>query len=386
MKATRFIADRLHCGDALVVCGVALSFLVMILAISVSGGFRREIRSAVSGISGDIQLTPLSMDYMGEEDPISASPSFAEDILSQKGVESMAPVIYRTGIVRSGDTVHGVVFKGTEADTASLGVRIPRRLSQILQKGVGDDLPAYFVSDRVKVRKFRVTGIYDSVLETPAAMVIYAPIKDMRRLNGWDESLAGALEISLDDSHKSNSRVDEAGALVGTIVVTGARDSSEELVATTARKRWPQLFGWLDLLDFNVLIIIVLMTLVAGFNMISGLLIMLFRNISTIGILKAMGMDDRGVAGVFLRVSSQLVLKGMAIGNALALLFCLLQSTTHLVKLNPANYFVSFVPVSVNLSVILLADLGAFVVIMLLLLIPCRFISHVDPARTVKAD
>ena len=145
-----------------------------------------------------------------------------------------------------------------------------------------------------------------------------------------------------------------------------------------------QSFDWLNLLDFNVWVILILMTVVAGFNMVSGLLILLFRSISTIGTLKSLGMTDRAIGKVFLRVSSRLVLTGMAIGNGLALLFCLVQGTWHLIKLNPVNYFVSWVPVHVNLPLILLADLVAYGAIMLILLIPTLFIARVDPAKTVR--
>ena len=129
---------------------------------------------------------------------------------------------------------------------------------------------------------------------------------------------------------------------------------------------------------------ILLMTLVAGFNMISGLLIMLFENISTIGLLKSLGMTDRSIAKVFLASAASLVGKGMLIGNAAALLFCMIQGTTHLLRLDPENYYVSFVPVHVDFGMILLADVAAFAAIMILLLIPCLFISKVDPARTVR--
>ena len=126
------------------------------------------------------------------------------------------------------------------------------------------------------------------------------------------------------------------------------------------------------------------MTVVAGFNMISGLLIMLFENVSTIGLLKSLGMTDKAISKVFLSSSSVLVLKGMAWGNGLALLFCLVQGTTHLLRLDPENYFVSFVPVNLDFGMIICADVISFVVIMLLLLIPSLFISKVDPAETVR--
>ena len=157
-------------------------------------------------------------------------------------------------------------------------------------------------------------------------------------------------------------------------------------MATAAQDRYPQLFAWLNLLDFNVLFILILMTVVAGFNMISGLLIVLFRNIPTIGTLKTLGMGDRTISAVFLRVASGVVLKGMAVGNILALLFCLIQGTTHLIRLNPENYFVSYVPVHVNLPLILGADLVSLLAIMALLTLPTLFISRVDPATTVRMN
>ena len=148
--------------------------------------------------------------------------------------------------------------------------------------------------------------------------------------------------------------------------------------------RYPQLFDWLDLLDFNVLFVLVLMMIVAGFNMISGLLITLFENISTIGVFKAMGMTDRNIAGIFLGSSASVVFKGMLAGNAVAVLLCVIQEKLHLLKLDPSNYFVSFVPVDLDLMTVVTVDAVSFIVIMLLLLIPCAFISKIDPADTVR--
>ena len=206
----------------------------------------------------------------------------------------------------------------------------------------------------------------------------------MQRLCGWTEGQASVLEVDLKERYTSefNSQL-KADELYLTSLTAHSEDE-DILQAATARRRYPQLFDWLDLIDFNVLAIIFLMTIVAGFNMISGLLILLFRHISTIGTLKAMGMGNRSIAGVFLRVAARIVLLGMLAGNAAALLFCLVQGSTHLIKLNPANYFISFVPVHLDPSLVLTVDLVAFGAIMLLLLIPTLFISKVDPATTVR--
>lgn len=389
MDASRFIAGRLRFKGKLAMVSIAVSFFVMIVAVSVSSGFRKEIRAGVSSISGDIQLTASTMNYVNEDDPVCGRPSYYDQLAAVKGVKSIDPVIYRAGIIKNAENIHGVLFKGIlkpASDTSVLGVSIPSRLAEVLGIAEGDKMLTYFVGERVKVRKFNVTGIYQSLLDSDDALLVYASIDDMRRLNDWEDDDVSALEITLEDAFKAPALIEAKNDEIGSLSLLLSNDDDDSLVATSVIQRYPQLFSWLNLIDFNVLFILVLMTIVAGFNMISGLLILLFRNISTIGILKSMGMTDRNIASVFLRVSSQLVLKGMAAGNALALLFCLVQGTTHLLKLDPANYFVSFVPVAVNVPMIILADVISYVVIMLLLLIPSLFISKVDPARTVRAQ
>ena len=388
MRASRFIASKLRFKGKIAVCSVALSFFIMIIAVAISSGFRREIREGVSAISGDIQLTPSTLNYVNEEDPISAAPAYLPALDSLAGVKSVLPVIYRAGIVKAGDLIQGVLFKGTPdwTDTTALGVSIPSRLADILSLKEGDSMLTYFVGDRIKVRKFRVTDIYPSILESDGTLLVHASLADLQRLNGWEEGQASALEVKLEEGYKSPAMIEKMSEEVGYLTMLRSADWDEPTVATSVIRKYPQLFDWLGLIDLNVLLILVLMTVVAGFNMISGLLILLFRHISTIGTLKAMGMTDRDITSVFLRVSSSVVLKGMLIGNAAALLFCLVQGTTHILKLNPVNYFVSFVPVSVDLPMILLSDVLAYAAILLLLTIPCLFISKVDPARTVRAQ
>ncbi|MBR5076668.1 MAG: ABC transporter permease [Bacteroidales bacterium] len=386
MKAEGFVASRLRFKEKMAVAAIAISFLVMIVAVAISAGFRREIRGSVSAVTGDVLLTNAAADLTGRSDPVCTEPSYLDALRAVKGVERIDPVIYSAGILQAGDDIHGVLFKGTQADTASLGVRVPSSLADKLGVQPGDDLTAWFVGDKVKIRKWHVVALYDNPVETMDSQILYVPIGDLRRVCGWEPDQASLLEVGLDARHTGRRDVLRAAEELGWRATAGAHDDEEPLRAVSATDRFAQLFDWLDLIDFNVYAILLLMTVVAGFNMISGLLILLFRNISTIGTLKTLGMTDRSIAGVFLRVGARTVAIGMAIGNAAALLFCLVQGTTHLLKLNPENYFVSFVPVHVNLPGILLADVAAFAGILLLLLIPTLFISKVDPAQTVKAE
>lgn len=386
MDASLFISRRLRFKGGVAMVCIAISFLVMIIAVAVSSGFRNEIRKGLSSISGDIQLTPPNLNVLDNSRPIERETSYLPYVKDVKGVKSVDPVIYRAGIIKQADNIHGVLFKGIEGgvDSVALAVSIPKRLAEISGLSAGDRLTAYFIGEKVRLRQFMVASVYDALVETDDRLVIYADLADLQRLDGWSDNQVSALEIHMDDAGRNETSISEATQEIGAIVNAFSSESEAPVVAVSSISRYPQLFDWLDLIDFNVLFILILMTIVAGFNMISGLLIMLFENISTIGLLKALGMTDRAISKVFLSSAAVLVLKGMAIGNALGLVFCALQSTTHLLRLNPENYFVSFVPVNIDFSAVLLADAASFVVIMLLLLVPTLFISKVDPAQTVR--
>lgn len=363
---------------------IAVASFVIIIAVAVSGGFRHELRKGVASLAGDIQITSPYMNFIGEDHPVTLGEELETAIGSMPGVDHIVPAVYRAGIIKSGSNIHGVVFKGIPGGGDSLRVKIPERLSAMLGIGPGDRMLAYFIGDKVKARQFTVESTYDDILGSDDNLVVYAGIEDMRRVNGWDPDKASAIEVILEDNWRSSDRMEYLTDEIGAEILFG--EGIDSMVATSAARRYPQIFSWLDLIDFNVLIVLALMVAVAGFNMISSLLIMLFRNISVIGTLKAMGMTDRQISVVFLRIASSAALKGMLAGNILAFLFCIVQNATHFVKLDPANYFVSAVPVHLNALQVIGADLLAYILIMLLLLLPCLFVSRVDPAKTVRVQ
>ena len=385
MDTAFYIASRLRFKGKIASTCIAVSFLVMILAVAVSSGFRREVRNGLSSLSGDILISAPDLNVMGESRPVDLSDPSLEYVASSRLVEEIMPVVWRAGIVKNGEGMHGVLVKGVADavnDSVPLGVSIPRKLAQASGLKPGDRMLTYFIGDDLKMRQFNVVTVHDAVVETDERFIVYASLADMQRLNGWDGNQASAVEVHLEDSRTDEDAVLAATQEIGSIV--SLYQNGDDMVATSSVSRYPQLYSWLSLIDFNVGIILLLMTVVAGFNMISGLLILLFENISTIGILKSMGMTDKSISKVFLAASARLVSVGMLIGNVLAMLICIIQKTTHILKLNPENYYVSFVPVNIDLVQILMADALSFVAIMLLLLIPCLFISKVDPAQTVR--
>lgn len=385
MVAERFISGKLKFQGNVAATAVAVSFFVIIVAVAVSSGFRHEVREGVAALSGDIRIVPFT-GADADPVPMPANLAQADDILSIPGVRELTPSVQRPGIVKCGETVHGVVVKGIpggpsiQGERPQLAVSIPHRLQEITGVGIGDPLTVYFIGEKVRVRKFTVAAVHRDIIETDDNLLVYADMSDMQRLCGWSDDQVSCLNVRLEENFRSGRIEDEIAGRIGFLL----RD--ESLYVSSSARDYPQIFDWLNLLDFNVAVILILMTIVAGFNIISGLLIMLLKNVSAIGTLKTLGMTDASIGKVFVRAGAAAVLKGLVIGNVLALLFCLVQGTTHLLPLDPENYFVSYVPVHVNVWAVLAADAVAYAAILLMLWLPTRMVAKIDPAKTVKAD
>ncbi len=381
MVAERFISRKLKFKGNVAAIAIAVSFLVIIVAVAVSSGFRHEIRDGVAAMVGDIRITPYTS---GDSDPVPMPLHLPEEdaIRNLPGVSALEPSVVRAGIVKSGEVIHGVIVKGIpdQVGDDTLPVSIPTRLSEITGLGVGDKLTTYFIGEKVRVRQFNIVDVHRDILEADDNLLVYASLPDMQRLNGWSPEEVSCIDVRLKESHRGEKTQEAIAGRIGWLL------QDRSLYVSTSARTYPQIFDWLGLLDLNVTVILILMTLVAGFNMVSGLLIMVLRNISTIGTLKTMGMNDRSIGKVFVQSGAVAALKGLLWGNALALLFCLIQGTTHILPLDPENYFVSFVPVHINIWAILGADIAAYAGILLMLWLPARLIARIDPSKTVKAE
>ncbi len=384
MPGSAFIARSLRSGEGLATALVALSFFIVIIAFAVAGGFRREIYAGIRAVSGDILLAPAGFDYPGGGEPVARLPELEARISGIDGIREVRPFVSRGGIVRREGNIQGVIVKGVaDSSLASLHARIPSRLCSLLGFSEGEKMTVWFIGDPVQARNFTVEACYDAVASTDENLTVLVPLADMQRLCGWGADSVSAYELCVADKFASRALLRDKAAQVG-LATVGVGE--EPLFAVSAPDRYPQVFDWLDLVDSNVLVILLLMMLVAGFNMVSSMLILMFRNLSTIGMLKTMGMTSRDVSAVFLRRASRIALRGMLYGDAAALLFCALQHATHFLKLNPQNYYVAWVPVSVNPVMPLLTNLAVYAAILLFTLLPCLFIARVDPARTVRRD
>lgn len=410
MSASRFIASRLAGGDdrlsrtsnTIAWVSVCLSIAVMIIAVAVVAGFKSEIRGRVAGFMGSLMLVQPGQSPINEHYPFSENLSYADPIRNVPGVTSVSGVAWRSGLIKTEDNIDGLYFKGVDSlydfsffegclvagsipsytGRISNDVMLSRTTAEKLGFSVGDDVTVYFVGDEMKVRRFKLCGIYDAGFEEIDTRMAVADRRQVQRLNGWDSDQVSSLEIRT----KRDADLDRIGREVDELVIEQALEDDTVLFTLDIRKLYGHLFDWLNLLDLNVVMILVLMVLVAGFNMISAILIILFEQISTIGLLKSLGMTSREVSHVFMLRAGGIVGIGLLWGNVLGIGICLLQQFTHLMKLDPANYFVSFVPIRLNIVSLVLLNVIAAILILAIVSLSSRFISRVSPDRTMRVE
>ncbi len=410
MSAGRFIASKLAEGDGslsrtsntIAWISVCLSLVIMIVAIAVVAGFKAEIRDRATGFMGSVMLVQPGQSPINELYPFSEQLSYREKLSATPGVRSVSGVAWRSGLIKTAENIEGLYFKGVDSlydfsffancmvdgqlpdyhGRISNDILLSRTTASKLGFQVDDDVVVYYIGDEVKVRKFRLCGIYDAQLEEIDTKMAVADRRQVQRLNGWQSDEVSSIEIRIDPAagiETMNDRVED-------VVFRSMQEDDRALFVTNVKKLYGHLFDWLSLLDLNVLMILLLMVVVAGFNMLSALLIILFEQISTIGLLKALGMTSREVGKVFLLRAGTLVGKGMLWGNVIGIGLCLVQKFTHLVKLDPANYFVSFVPIRLHAGQLILLNVAAAVILMLLISLSTRFIARVSPDRTMRVE
>ncbi len=396
-------------SNAIACVSVAISIGVIIIAVAVAGGFKTEIGRRAVGFSGEIMLMVPGMGYMNDTYPLQADLSYLPGIKDLDGVENVSEVVYKPGMLKSDTDVHGVLFKGVDStynfgfysdyivegslpdfsgERMSDQVLISKRLSRMMGCDVGEKITVYFIGSDVKLRRLTVAGLYDIQLENLDERMILADIRQVRRLNGWDGHESSCLEIFLEGGgvRGSDDRRVEVYNEIGEIIMTSDLVGDDPVVVQRVDEVFTSIFDWLALLDLNVLVVMALMIAVAGFNMISGLLIILFERISMIGLLKSLGMRTSDICRVFIYRGGGIVLKGMLWGNVAAVALLLIQQCFHVITLDPTNYFVNFVPVDLRLTDVILIDIVSFILMLLIMIIPSLFIARVSPDKTIKVS
>lgn len=377
--------------------GMTVGVLVMILTLCIVVGFKQTITNKVAGFGAHIQVVSFDNNNTYDLHPIEVSDSMLTSLSGYRHVESVAPFITKPGMLKTDSAFHGIVLKGTDywdffarnivegtLPATQQEIIVSQSVARQLHLHVGDALTSYFVEEEdVRARRFTIVGLFDTGFTQYDELFVLTPIETVRRLQGWNKNVYSGVEILVDDVQFLNETADE---IYFSTVNHLDENGYNVYYVQTLYEQNPAIFAWLDLLDLNVIVIIVLMLLVAGFNIVSGLIILILEGVQLIGTLKALGADNRFVRRIFLTQAALLIGKGVFLGNIIGLGLAALQYFGHLVPLEAATYYVNTVPIAFPWGWIIAINVLTVVLSLMVLLLPSMIISKISPARVMHFE
>lgn len=376
------------------ILGITLSLAVMILAVGIVKGFKTEIREKIRGFAGDIRIAKLDLNMSYETSPFTIHPLTLKRISSYPDISYLQPFATKPGIIKTHDEVESVIMKGvdktyhfdyfkhvlvagrtidfSDSIRSQKEMMISKFTADQLKLKIGDDFLMYFVQEPLRKRRFTIVGMFDLGFEEIDKVYVIGDMALIRRLNNWQHDQVGGYEVGIKNFEHLDAIADQ---VYDNLDLT--------LKSYSIKESFPVIFQWLSLLDVNTQVVLVLMLAVAIINMISALLIMILERTNMIGILKAMGSSNWEVRKIFLYNASYLIGLGLLFGNILGLGIGFLQQNTHLLKLDQASYYISFVPIEFHFVDILLLNVGTLFICIFVLLVPSLLITKISPVQAI---
>lgn len=414
MNLPFFIAKRIYSdqGDKrkvsrpairIATLGVGIGLAVMIVTVCVVLGFQHTIRDKVIGFGSHIQVQNIMAFSSIDRYPVCIDDSMMSVMKNFKGVKHVERYAVTQGILKTDEDFLGVLFKGVGPEydmtflkqhliegkvpqfsdtTSTNNILISKLIADKLQLKAGDRIYAYFIDDNVRTRRFTISGIYQTNMTRFDESLCFTDIYTACRLNGWEEDQVSGAEILVEDFEQLQATDDEVIAKVNRTTDKYLNTYSSQ----TIYEAYPQVFTWLELLDINVWIILALMVCVAGFTMISGLLIIILERTQMIGVLKALGARNKTIRHTFLWFAAFIIGQGLLLGNIIGLGIVLLQQSTGIFTLDAQTYYVSEVPMELNIPLILLLNIATLIISIFVLIAPSYLISHIHPAKSMRYE
>lgn len=383
--------------------GVAAGLSVMILSVAVVFGFKDEISSKVIGFGSHLTIYNTAPAEIGENSPIRVDDELVKGIENIPEVEHVQYYSMKSGILKTTDQFAGITLKGINPtystefisshiiegqlpDYSKKGTEneivISKSIANDLRLKVGDKLFAYFFENGLRARRFKVAAIYRTDLSQFDKVLVFANDKTVRNLCKWDDKYAYGVEITVKDFSKLN----ETSFHIAKFISKYNIEHNTSYVSFTVKELYPQIFDWLNLLNINIWVILILMLAVAGVTIVSGLLILILERTSTIALLKTLGATNTLVRKVFINLAVIILLKGMVAGNVLGLLLAFLQKEFNIVHLNPESYYIDSVPVEFDLTAIILINIVTFIVSTLALVLPSYLVARIHPSKVLRFE
>ena len=384
--------------------GVAIGLAVMIITVSVIAGFKHTISDKVVGFGSHIQITSFTTQQTAIPTPVCISDTLLRNIQKTEGIRHVACYSLIQGILKTDDDFLGVAFKGIGSDydvsflssnlvegrmpkfgaqSSKYPLLVSRTIADKLHLKVGSKVFAYFIGNEdIKARKFTVEGIYQTNMSQFDQSLCFTDFSVPVKLNGWEQDQCSGAELlvtNFDDIEQTSQKIVK-------LVNSKSDRYGEIFTSQTIYEAYPQIFSWLSLLDINVWIILVLMVCVAGFTMISGLLIIILERTQMIGIMKALGMRNDSVRHTFLWFATFIIGRGLFWGNVIGLGLVILQQQTGFIRLDPTSYYVDRAPMELNIPIIVALNVATLLISVFVLIAPSYLISHIHPARSMRYE
>lgn len=414
MNFALFIAKRLYRekGDrkrvsrpaiTIATLGVAIGLAVMIISVSVALGFKDEIKSKVIGFGSHIQVTNLDATNSMEVLPVQVNDSVMKVLKDLKGIAHVQRFVTKPGLIKTDENFQGMILKGVAQEydptffkqhliagefprfsdsSSSNKLLISKATADKLKLHLGDKVFTYYFENSIRIRRFQIVGIYRTNLSAYDNNVMMTDLYTVRKLNNWMPDQCSGVEMTVNDFNKLDSIDMEVVQKVNRHIDAYGDTYS----AKTIKEVNPDIFAWLSLMDMNVWVILILMMGVAGFTMISGLLIIILERTQMIGLLKALGASNRQVRHVFLYFSAFLIGRGLLLGDVIGIGLLFLQRQFGLVHLDPATYYVETVPVMFNWGLFLLLNVATLLISLFILIAPSYLVSHIEPSKAMRFE
>jgi len=379
------------------IAGVALGLIIMIAAIAVTSGYKKEIRDKVIGMGSHIRISNYDNNYSFEPVPFERNQFFIKELRTNPDIKNLQYFSTKVGIIKTSNQVEGIVLKGIDTsffwedfekniiagkkiqlpDTqAGKDILISSTLSKKLNIKVGDKVRTYFVQDPPMQRSFTVSGIFETGLPEFDEKYALVDLRHVQKLNQWSSNMIGGIEILIYDYDK----IDEIGESVNNSI-------GYKLKAETIKQIYPEIFEWIALFDTNVIVLLIITIFVCSITMMSTFFIVVLEQTRTIGILKAIGIKNRQIMNIFMLVASKILVKGLIIGDAIALIICLIQKYFHLIKLDEATYYVDYIPINLNPGLIITLNIGVFLICLAVISLPAYYVAKkISPVNAIRFD
>ena len=383
------------------IIGITLGLAIMLISIAVIVGFKREVRNQIIGFGSHIQVMSYNNYNSIQSEPITLTQQLDSLLKTTPNVRDIQHIATQPGIIHTEEAFQGILLKGVDStynwdffsqnliegttlcDSTKNGTIISSAIAHTMNLNIGDSYTVYFASNNgLRARKFTVVGIYQTTFADYDKLYILTDISHIQRLNQWADNQFSTLEILVNDY----SRLNQTSADLFNKIIIYSHNTDILYRVETIESLTPQIFDWLDMLDMNAIVIIILMLAVSGFCVISGLLILILERSATIGLLKSLGANNWTIRKIFLIQSTYLISRGMLWGNIIGLVIIAIQHFTHAIPLDPTSYYVDYIPVQLSLSGWLLINIGLAIASILMLVGPSYFVTRISPAEAMRKE